>query len=170
VAGTVGGSTYGVAKQATLVAVRVLDCSGSGTTATVISGINWVVADPSTPVRRSCVVCRDGCRLQSMDMSLTLSAWRGVASRDTVQNTKKVINMSLGGGASAAIDAAVEAAVGAGVVVVVAAGNSNANACNASPARTPSALTVAATDSADTRAAFSNFGSCVDLFAPGALI
>jgi len=78
VAGTVGGSTYGVAKQATLVAVRVLDCSGSGTTATVISGINWVVADPSTPVRRSCVVCHDDCRLLSMCMSLMLSAWRGV--------------------------------------------------------------------------------------------
>ena len=109
------------------------------------------------------------CR-QSFAVDVHVAHALGMAWHDTVQNTKKVINMSLGGGASAAIDAAVEAAVGAGVVVVVAAGNSNANACNASPARTPSALTVAATDSADTRAAFSNFGSCVDLFAPGALI
>jgi len=131
VAGTIGGSTYGVAKGTTLVAVRVLDCGGSGSVSNVVAGLNWAAADASVP------------------------------------NKRKVINMSLGGGINAALDAAVASAVASGVTVVVAAGNSNTNACNQSPARAPAAITVAASDSADTRASFSNYGSCVDLFAPG---
>ena len=81
-----------------------------------------------------------------------------------------VANMSLGGGASTSLDAAVRRGIASGVTFVVAAGNENQNACNASPARTAEALTVGATDSADRRASFSNYGSCVDLFAPGVSI
>jgi subtilisin family serine protease len=122
-----------VAKEATLVAVRVLDCSGSGTYSGVIAGIDWVTADHQA-------------------------------------GQPAVANMSLGGPASASVDDAVANSVADGVVYAVAAGNSNANACNSSPARAPSALTVAATDNTDTRASFSNYGSCVDLFAPGVSI
>ncbi len=131
VAGTVGGTTWGVAKGATLHPVRVLGCTGSGTNAGVIAGINWVAANRVLP---------------------------------------SVINMSLGGGASAALDTAVRNAVGAGVTVVVAAGNANTNACNSSPAREPQAITVGATTSGDARATYSNFGACLDIFAPGTSI
>ena len=79
-------------------------------------------------------------------------------------------NLSLGGYASDAMDTALRGVVAAGVTVVVAAGNSNANACDYSPARVPEALTVGATDSLDTRASFSNWGECLDLFAPGVAI
>lgn len=128
VAGTVGGATYGVAKKASLVPVRVLDCRGSGASSGVIAGVDWVIAN----------------------------AKRG-----------SVINMSLGGGASTASDAAVDRAVAAGITVVVAAGNSNTNACNSSPARAAKAVTVGATTNTDARASYSNFGSCLDIFAPG---
>jgi len=128
VAGTIGGSTYGVAKQVRLVAVKVLNCSGNGTTSGVVSGINWVTANAVKPA---------------------------------------VANMSLGGGASTAIDNAVANSVASGVTYVVAAGNSGANACNYSPARSSSAITVGATTNADARASFSNYGSCLDIFAPG---
>ena len=128
VAGTVGGSTYGVAKGVSLVAVRVLNCSGSGSTSGVIAGINWVTANHAA---------------------------------------KAVANMSLGGGASTALDTAVNNSIAAGVVYGVAAGNDNANACSGSPSRVPNAITVGATTSGDARASFSNYGSCVDIFAPG---
>jgi subtilisin family serine protease len=128
VAGTIGGSQYGVAKSVNLVAVRVLDCSGSGSYTGIIAGINWVVAHKTGPA---------------------------------------VINMSLGGPPFDALDNTVNAAVAAGVVVAVAAGNSNTDACSASPARAASALTVGATDQNDARASFSNYGSCLDIFAPG---
>ncbi len=81
-----------------------------------------------------------------------------------------VANMSLGGGASATLDAAVNNAINAGVTFVVAAGNSNANACNYSPARVANAITVGSTTSTDARSSFSNYGSCVDIFAPGSSI
>jgi subtilisin family serine protease len=131
VAGTVGGTRWGVAKNTTLVPVRVLGCNGSGTNAGVIAGVDWVTANHIKPA---------------------------------------VANMSLGGGANSSTDAAVASAVAAGVTVVVAAGNSNANACNYSPARAPSAITVGATTSTDARASYSNFGSCLDIFAPGSSI
>jgi subtilisin family serine protease len=131
VAGTVGGSTYGVAKSVSLRAVRVLNCSGSGTTSGVISGVNWVAANRVLPA---------------------------------------VANMSLGGGASSALDTAVNNAINAGVSFAVAAGNENQNACNVSPARTAAAITVGATTSTDARASYSNFGTCVDIFAPGSSI
>lgn len=128
VAGTVGGATYGVAKQVRLHAVRVLDCNGNGTTSGVIAGIDWVTANHANPA---------------------------------------VANMSLGGGASNALDAALANSTAAGVTYAVAAGNSNIDACLTSPARAPQALTVGATTTTDARASFSNVGSCLDLFAPG---
>jgi subtilisin family serine protease len=128
VSGTVGGSTYGVAKGVSLVGVRVLNCSGSGTNAGVIAGIDWVTANAIKPA---------------------------------------VANMSLGGSASTAVDTAVTNSINSGVVYGIAAGNSNANACNFSPARTPAAITVGATTITDARASFSNFGTCLDIFAPG---
>ncbi|HSI53540.1 MAG: S8 family peptidase [Ramlibacter sp.] len=128
VSGTVGGSTWGVAKQVSLVPVRVLDCGGSGTWSGVIAGIDWVANSSLRPA---------------------------------------VANMSLGGNASAAINAAVASAVSKGVVMVVAAGNESTDACRKSPASEPSAITVGASTSTDARASFSNYGKCVDLFAPG---
>jgi subtilisin family serine protease len=128
VAGTIGGRLYGVAKGVALVAVRVLNCSGSGTIAGVMAGVNWVTTNALKPA---------------------------------------VANMSLGGGASTTLDNAVRNSIASGVTYAIAAGNSNANACNASPARVATALTVGATTSTDARASFSNFGSCVDIFAPG---
>lgn len=130
VAGTVGGTTYGVAKSATLIPVRVLDCNGSGTNSGVIAGMNWVAG----------------------------------------QGGGAVANMSLGGGASTATDEAVARMTSAGITTVVAAGNENQNACNVSPARAASAITVGATTSTDARASYSNFGTCVDIFAPGSSI
>lgn len=131
VAGTVGGTIWGVAKGASLIPVRVLDCNGSGTWSGVIAGVDWVANSTLRPA---------------------------------------VANMSLGGGASQAVDDAVAGAVSKGATMVVAAGNSNANACNYSPARAPSAITVGATTSADARASYSNYGNCLDLFAPGSAI
>jgi subtilisin family serine protease len=131
VAGTVGGTTYGVAKQVTLHSVRVLGCNGSGPISGVIAGVDWVTANHSKPA---------------------------------------VANMSLGGGLSSALDSAVRNSVNAGVTYVVAAGNEGANACNYSPARVDLALTVGATTNSDARASFSNYGSCLDLFAPGSSI
>ena len=128
VSGTVGGSTYGVAKAVTLVAVRVLNCQGSGTTSGVIAGVDWVTGNHAT---------------------------------------RAVANMSLGGGASSTLDNAVTNSINSGVTYALAAGNDNIDACNTSPARTPSALTVGATTSTDARASFSNFGPCVDINAPG---
>jgi hypothetical protein len=131
VAGTVGGSTYGVAKAVQLVAVKVLSCSGSGSTSGVISGVNWVTQNAVRPA---------------------------------------VANMSLGGGASSSLDNAVTNSINSGIVYALAAGNSSANACNSSPARTPAAITVGSSTSGDARSSFSNFGTCVDLFAPGSSI
>ncbi|MFL5274057.1 MAG: S8 family serine peptidase [Anaeromyxobacteraceae bacterium] len=128
VAGTLGGATYGVARNVRLFAVRVLDCAGSGTVSGVVSGIDWVTGNHASPA---------------------------------------VANLSLGGSPSAALDAAVQSSIASGVTYAVAAGNSGADACAQSPASVPQALTVGASDAIDVRAPFSNFGSCVDLFAPG---
>jgi subtilisin family serine protease len=128
VAGTVGGSTYGVAKKVRLVAVRVLDCQGAGYLSDVIDGVDWVTENARRPA---------------------------------------VANMSLGGTRSTALDAAVQAGIDSGVTFVVAAGNENINSYRVSPAAVAAAITVAATDTRDRRASFSNWGSTVDLFAPG---
>lgn len=137
VAGTIGGTKYGLAKKVTIVAVKVLDSGGSGTLAGVAAGIDWVTSDHKA---------RD--------------AREGSPARS-------VANLSLGGGASTALDSAVEESVAAGVNYAVAAGNNNYDACGYSPARTPSAITVGATTTLDARASFSNYGKCVDIFAPG---
>lgn len=128
VAGTVAGTTYGVAKNANLVSIRVLDCQGSGSDASVIAGVDWVTANHVKPA---------------------------------------VANLSLGGSPSRALDRAVTNLHNAGVPVAVAAGNSNINACRVSPSRAAAAITVGATTSSDGRASYSNYGSCVDIFAPG---
>jgi subtilisin family serine protease len=135
VAGTVGGAKYGVAKKVSLVAVRVLDCNGSGSTSGVIAGIDWV-------------------------------------TENHLSGVPAVANMSLGGGVSTTLDDAVARSIADGVTYAVAAGNGNSmgvpqDACTSSPARVPDALTVGATDKTDKPASFSNYGNCVDLFAPG---
>src|SRR5689334_3096401 len=130
VSGTVGGSTYGVAKNVTLVAVRVLDSSGSGTNSGVIAGVDFVTSDHQA-------------------------------------GQPAVANMSLGGGLSSALDTAVTNSINDGVTYAIAAGNSNVDACTTSPADVPSAITVGATTISDARASFSNFGTCLDIFAPG---
>jgi subtilisin family serine protease len=131
VATTIAGSTYGVAKKAKIVAVRVLDNAGSGTTAGVIAGIDWVTNNHSGP---------------------------------------SVANMSLGGGASTSLDTAVSNSIASGVTYAIAAGNSSANASSYSPARVAAAITVGATTSTDAKASYSNYGSVLDLFAPGSSI
>ena len=133
VAGVVGAATYGVAKAAKLFAVRVLDCSGSGSYSALISGIDWVTSHRVLPA---------------------------------------VANISIAGTKSSTVNASVENSIAAGVVYAVAAANYSADACNYSPASAPHALTVAAdaqdiTSSYDLQASYSNFGSCVDLYAPG---
>ncbi|HEY5933428.1 MAG TPA: S8 family serine peptidase [Kofleriaceae bacterium] len=131
VAGTVGGTVFGVAKQTTIVPIRVLDCAGSGSSSGVIAGMDYVAG--AHPAR-------------------------------------SVVNMSLGGAAADAKDAAVRNLVAKGVTVVVAAGNETADACGGSPSREPMAITVASSTASDARSSFSNFGTCVDLFAPGSSI
>src|SRR5215213_7193741 len=133
VSGTVGGTTYGVAKSVSLVAVRVLDCGGSGTWSGVIAGMDWVAENHATPA---------------------------------------VANMSLGGGANSSVDDAVRGMIGSGVATAIAAGNGNQggraqDACKYSPARVAEAMTIGATDRTDTKASWSNYGACVDWFAPG---
>ena len=133
VAGTVGGSKYGVAKAVTLVAVRVLDCNGSGTNSGVIAGVDWVTSNHTA-------------------------------------GAKAVANMSLGGGANSSLDTAVRNSISDGVTYAIASGNSNADACNYSPARVGEAITVNSSTSSDARSSFSNWGSCTDIFAPGSSI
>ncbi|HSV76600.1 MAG TPA: S8 family peptidase [Bacteroidales bacterium] len=131
VAGTIGGNTFGVAKSANLVSIRVLNNAGSGTTSGIIAGMDWVAANHIKPA---------------------------------------VANMSLGAPASTTVDNAVTRLFNAGVPVIVAAGNSNLDACGFSPARAARAFSVGSTTSTDARSSFSNFGSCVELFAPGSSI
>ncbi len=128
VAGTVAGTVYGVAKQAIVHAVRVVNCQGVGTSSSAIAGLEWVIKNHVRPA---------------------------------------VVNMSLGGGSSDAMDQAVRSATQAGITVVTAAGNDNTDGCASSPGREPMAINVGATERNDARASYSNFGSCVDMFAPG---
>ena len=133
VAATAAGATYGVAKQARIYSVRVLNCSGSGSKSQIVAGVNWVTNNAVKPA---------------------------------------VANMSLGapGTFNGAIDDAVNNSINRGITYVVSAGNDNGNACDKTPARVAAAITVASTTSTDARSSFSNWGSCVDIFAPGSSI
>lgn len=140
VAGTIGAkddsaSVVGMAPGVALAGVKVLDCTGSGSTSTVIKGVDWVTANAIKPA---------------------------------------VANMSLGGGTSTTLDNAIIKSINAGIVYAIAAGNSATDACATSPARigntVAGAITVAATDSGEAEASFSNYGSCVDTWAPGVSI
>ena len=128
VAGTIAGQRYGVAKDAIVHAVRVLNCRGSGSTSGVVSGLSWVLENAQRPA---------------------------------------VVNMSLGGPRSRTLDRAIERLTSAGINVVVAAGNDSSDACNYSPSAVSSALTVGSSNRNDNRSSFSNYGRCLDLFAPG---
>jgi subtilisin family serine protease len=128
VSGTVGGSTYGVAKEVTIHPVRVFPCTGNTPNSTVIAAIDWVAQNHQAPC---------------------------------------VVNMSFGGPVDLASDAATEGLIASGCSVAAAAGNSAADACQQSPGRVSGAITVGASDQSDTRASFSNYGECIDLFAPG---
>jgi subtilisin family serine protease len=131
VAGTIGGSTYGVAKGVRLHGVRVLGCSGSGTWSGIIAGMDWVRVNHIKPA---------------------------------------VANMSLGGGFSSSVNSAANNLSNAGVFVAVAAGNSNANACNYSPASASNVTSVMSSTSSDAKSSFSNYGSCAHVYAPGSSI
>ena len=131
VSGTVAGSKYGLAKDATLFPVRVFGCNGSTTNSAILAGIDFVRKNATPPA---------------------------------------VVNMSLGGGRSQALDDAVQTMIDAGIVTVVAAGNSNRDACGFSPAAVPDAITVGSSTNRDGRSSFSNYGRCVDIFAPGSSI
>lgn len=131
VAGTIGGTTSGIAKNVRLYAVRVMDCTGSGSYSGIIAGLDWVTANGVRPA---------------------------------------VGNMSIGGPLNAALTTAIQKAVAAGLTLAVAAGNSSTDACTQSPANAPEAITVGASTSTDAQASFSNFGKCVDIYAPGVSI
>lgn len=137
-AGTIAGSKYGIAKKADVVAVKVLGSDGSGTMSDVIGGVEFVVESHRREKKEK------GSKLKG-----------------------STANMSLGGGKSPSLDIAVTAATNAGVHFAVAAGNEDQNACNVSPASSEGAVTVGATNVRDERAYFSNWGKCVDIFAPG---
>jgi subtilisin family serine protease len=131
VSGTIGGSTYGVAKSVMLRGVKVFQCANSTSTSNIIAGVNWVTANRVLPA---------------------------------------VANMSVGGPASSSMDTAVQNLINSGVTVAVAAGNSSTDACTQSPARLAAAITVGSTTSSDARSSFSNYGTCLDIFAPGSSI
>lgn len=138
VMGTAGGTSYGVAKKATLHALRVLDCGGSGSSADIIAAMNWLIANQETPA--------------VANMSLGTQYIPFVNTRSAEQ------------------EAAVKNMVNANIAVALAAGNDSADACKISPAAAPEALTVGATQSNDAKASYSNYGTCLDLFAPGSAI
>lgn len=133
VAGTVGGTIYGVAKGATIWAGRVVNCNGGGQVSMAIAGVDWITANAPRPA---------------------------------------VVNMSLGYGDVQSLRDAVENSIAAGVSYAVAAGNGNffgtpQNACLQSPAGAPNAITVGSTTSSDNESSFSNYGTCVNVLAPG---
>lgn len=144
----------------------VEDCNGHGThVASTTAGANYGMARAATvhPVR---VLTCEG----SGSYSTIIAGVDFVREDCPAQNGPCVANMSLGGPASSALDEAVTNAVKSGVTIAVAAGNSNISACNVSPARAPAVLTVAAVDDNDAKASFSDYGSCVDIWAPGVSI
>ncbi|PBK61282.1 hypothetical protein ARMSODRAFT_965068 [Armillaria solidipes] len=145
-AGTIAGKTYGVAKQANVIAVKVLGSNGSGSMSDVVGGVSWAAGEA---------------------MKKDAAADAEYKATGKTSHKGSVANMSLGGGKSPALDAAVNKAVDAGLHFAVAAGNDNKDACNYSPASAEKAVTVGASTLSDDRAYFSNHGKCVDVFAPG---
>ena len=146
VAGIISSETYGVAKNSTVVPVRVFGCAGGTSVEYVLAALDWIITDPNRP-----------------------------------DDAKSVVNMSLGGPSNQWLDDAVDNMVGFGFTVTVAAGNgmdtdndgyvdTAADSCGFSPSGTPNAITVGASTQADKRLTLTNFGSCVDVFAPGSLI
>ncbi len=135
VATTAAGTQFGIAKNATIVPIRLLDCNGSGRTSGVMAALDWILS-PSNPNPKS----------------------------------QAVLNLSIGGNRSDALNDSVERLVNAGITVVVAAGNERTDACTRSPASAANAITVGATDLGDLKAAYTNFGTCVDINAPGSNI
>lgn len=131
VAGSAGSTTYGVAKGANLISVRVLNSEGVGNTSGLIAGIEWLADNVTFP---------------------------------------SVVNLSLGGPTSQSLDTAINSSIDMGIVYIVAAGNDNSDACNFSPARISRAITVGSSTRDDKRSSFSNYGSCVNIFAPGSEI
>jgi len=145
-AGTIGSRTYGVAKKANLIAVKVLGSDGSGSTSDVIAGVQWTVKQATAKA---------------------VAAAKEIALTGTTKYKGAVANMSLGGGKYPSLDSAVNRAADAGLHFAVAAGNDNRDACNYSPAAAEKPITVGACTLADERASFSNYGKCVDVFGPG---
>ena len=132
VAGSAAGTTYGVAKKARIVPVRVLDCAGSGPWDTIVEAVDWVTANAAKPA---------------------------------------VVNMSLGGsGTQTALESAVRRSIASGVTYALAGGNNNADACSFTPARTPEAITVGNSTNTDAKSGTSNYGRCLDIWAPGTSI
>lgn len=136
--GTVAGKKYGVAKKANIIAVKVLRSNGAGSMSDVVKGVEWAATSHAEKAKKS------------------PKGFKGSAA-----------NMSLGGGKSPALNRAVNGAVSAGIHFAVAAGNDNADSCNYSPAAAEQAITVGASALDDSRAYFSNYGRCNDIFAPG---
>jgi subtilisin family serine protease len=132
VAGSLGGTRYGVAKGISIIPVKVLDQFGTGSYAQIIAGIDWAIAHHTTK--------------------------------------PAVGNMSLGGGVSAVLDDAVRRAVADGIVMCLAGGNAAADVSTTSPARVTEAITVGSTTKTDELSNFSNFGTGIDLLAPGSAI
>jgi subtilisin family serine protease len=134
VAGTIGSKSWGLAKEATIVPVRVCNASGECTDADIIKAVDWVTRNVAKPA---------------------------------------VVNMSLGGavdGATQATEDAIKASIASGITYVVAAGNDSVDACGFSPARIPEVITTGSTSNNDRRSSFSNWGTCLDVFAPGSSI
>ncbi|KAI0310814.1 peptidase S8/S53 domain-containing protein, partial [Amylostereum chailletii] len=145
-AGTIASAKYGVAKAANVIAVKVLGSNGSGSMSDVVDGVIFAADSAQVKAR---------------------AAAAEVKATGSTKHKGSVANMSLGGGKSRALDDAVNGAVDTGLHFAVAAGNDNRDACSYSPAAAEKAVTVGASTLGDERAYFSNFGPCVDVFAPG---
>ena len=157
VAGTIASKTYGVAKKAKVVAIKVLRSNGSGTMSDVLKGVEWAAEATE----------KEEAAEKKKGKKSTYKVLRSFTLTRSNAHQGSTANMSLGGGSSKTLDMAVNAAVDAGLHFAVAAGNDNQDACNYSPAASEKAVTVGASSLADARAYFSNHGKCVDIFAPG---
>ena len=145
-AGTVGSRKYGVAKAVNLIAVKVLGSDGSGSTSDVIAGVVWTAEQAATKLA---------------------AAKAEYAATGRTRHKGSIANMSLGGRKSIAMDRAVDKAVDSGLHFAVTAGNDNLDACNFSPAAAEKVVTVGASNVGDEMSPFSNWGKCVEVFAPG---